>query len=89
LINAEAIEPVEGLVIPSKRLRDLMVEDVSLGERIMRALILRRVRLLESGVSGPIIIGRADGPTSCSCKSSWLATGCHIACSMPIMILVR
>ncbi|HWK51216.1 MAG TPA: NAD(P)/FAD-dependent oxidoreductase, partial [Steroidobacter sp.] len=29
-----------------------------LGERIMRALILRRVGLLESGVSGPIIIGR-------------------------------
>src|SRR4029077_7631110 len=26
----------------------------------MRALILRRVRLLESGISGPIIIGRTD-----------------------------
>jgi thioredoxin reductase (NADPH) len=31
-----------------------------LGERIMRALILRRVGLLESGSGGPIIIGHQD-----------------------------
>ena len=53
------IEPVEALVIPSQRLRDLMVQEAELGERIMRALILRRVGLLESGTSGPIIIGHA------------------------------
>ncbi|RUW77072.1 MULTISPECIES: cyclic nucleotide-binding domain-containing thioredoxin-disulfide reductase [unclassified Mesorhizobium] len=57
LINAEASEPVEAIVIPSQRLRDLMVQEANLGERIMRALILRRVGLLESGISGPIIIG--------------------------------
>lgn len=57
LVNAEAVEPVEALVIPSQRLRDLMVQEANLGERIMRALILRRVGLLESGISGPIIIG--------------------------------
>jgi thioredoxin reductase (NADPH) len=57
LVNAEATEPVEAIVIPSQRLRDLMVQEASLGERVMRALILRRVGLLESGVSGPIIIG--------------------------------
>ncbi|WP_192255145.1 FAD-dependent oxidoreductase [Mesorhizobium silamurunense] len=57
LVNAEAIEPVEAIVIPSQRLRDLMVQEANLGERIMRALILRRVGLLESGISGPIIIG--------------------------------
>ncbi len=59
LVNAEAIEPVEAFVIPSQRLRDLMVQEASLGERIMRALILRRVGLLESGSSGPIVIGPA------------------------------
>ncbi len=57
LVNAEAIEPVEAIVIPSPRLRDLMVQEAGLGERVMRALILRRVGLLESGTSGPIVIG--------------------------------
>ncbi|ANT49155.1 FAD-dependent oxidoreductase [Mesorhizobium amorphae] len=59
LVNAEATQPVEAFVIPSQRLRDLMVQEASLGERIMRALILRRVGLLESGTSGPVIIGPA------------------------------
>jgi len=62
LVNAEAAEPVEGYVIKPRRLRDLMVQEAELGERIMRALILRRVQLLESGKSGHIIIGRTDHP---------------------------
>jgi thioredoxin reductase (NADPH) len=57
LVNASAVESVEAIVIPSQRLRDLMVQEANLGERVMRALILRRVGLLESGISGPIIIG--------------------------------
>ncbi|MGO4407968.1 FAD-dependent oxidoreductase [Bosea sp. RAF48] len=57
LVNAEAIEPVRAIIVASPRLRDLMVQEANLGERVMRALILRRVGLLESGVSGPIIIG--------------------------------
>jgi thioredoxin reductase (NADPH) len=62
LVNADATEPVDAIVISSQRLRDLMVQEASLGERVMRALILRRVGLLESGVSGPIIIGpRGNG----------------------------
>lgn len=60
LVNAEATEPVEAFVVPSQRLRDLMVQEANLGERIMRALILRRVGLLESGISGPIIVGPLD-----------------------------
>src|SRR5262249_61744207 len=47
-------------MIPSDRLRDLMVEEAELGERVMRALILRRVGLLESKLGGPIIVGRED-----------------------------
>src|SRR5262249_61096450 len=47
-------------MIPSDRLRDLMVEEAELGERVMRALILRRVGLLESKIGGPIILGRED-----------------------------
>ena len=34
-----------------------MVADAELGERIMRALILRRVYLIESGAAGPILVG--------------------------------
>jgi thioredoxin reductase (NADPH) len=60
LVDAEALEPVKALVIRSDRLRDLFMQEAELGERIMRALILRRVGLLESGVSGPIIVGRAN-----------------------------
>ncbi|MER8966834.1 FAD-dependent oxidoreductase [Mesorhizobium sp. M0663] len=60
LVDVEAVEPVEALVIPSQKLRDLMVQEANLGERIMRALILRRVGLLESGTAGPIIVGPVD-----------------------------
>ena len=60
LVDADALEPVQALVVRSDRLRDLLVQEAELGERIMRALILRRVGLLESGASGPVIIGRAS-----------------------------
>ena len=48
---------MEALVVPPRRLRDVLVQEAELGERIMRALILRRVGLLQAGESGPIIIG--------------------------------
>jgi thioredoxin reductase (NADPH) len=60
LADAVAAETVEALVIPPERLRALMVAEAELGERIMRALILRRVALLQAGTGGPIILGRAD-----------------------------
>jgi thioredoxin reductase (NADPH) len=60
LVDATAQGLVEAIVIKSRRIRDLMVEEAELGETIMRALILRRVGLIETGSGGPIIIGRAD-----------------------------
>ena len=60
LIDACVLEPGEALIIPPEQLRALLISEVELGERIMRALILRRVSLLERGVGGPIIVGRAD-----------------------------
>ncbi len=59
LVDAVAVKPVEILVIPSRSLRDVLVAEAELGERIMRALILRRVGLLQTGHSGPVIIGHA------------------------------
>jgi thioredoxin reductase (NADPH) len=51
-----AIEDTVGLVVLPTRLRSLLVAEAELGEKIMRALILRRVSLVESG-SGPVLVG--------------------------------
>jgi thioredoxin reductase (NADPH) len=62
LVDAVALSPVEALVVPPERLRALLIAEAELGERIMRALILRRVGLLETGGGGPVIVGRdSDG----------------------------
>jgi thioredoxin reductase (NADPH) len=60
LVDAHASEPVEALVIPPDRLRALLIAEADLGERVMRALILRRVGLLQVGAGGPVIIGRPE-----------------------------
>ncbi len=60
LVDGTAEDDIEAALIPPQRLRDLMIEEAELGERIMRALILRRVGLLEQNVGGPDIIGRAE-----------------------------
>ena len=60
LVDAFAVEAVEALVIPPDRLRALLIAEAELGERIMRALILRRVGLIETGAGGPVIIGRSQ-----------------------------
>jgi len=62
LVEAEALTDVEAVLIPPERLRALLVAEAELGERIMRALILRRVRLIESGGVGPVIVGHAEQP---------------------------
>lgn len=56
LTEAIALTDVEALMLPPDRLRALLIAEAELGERIMRALILRRVGLIESG-AGPIIVG--------------------------------
>src|SRR5262245_28588597 len=59
LVDAHAQSAVEALSIPPDQLRALLIGEAELGERIMRALILRRVGLLETGAGGPVIVGRA------------------------------
>jgi len=59
LVDVKAITPVEALLIAPDRLRAVLIAEAELGERIMRALILRRVSLIETGAGGPIIVGRA------------------------------
>lgn len=56
-VDARAVGPVEALMILPEGLRGLVVAEAKLGERIMRALILRRVGLIEAGAGGPVLIG--------------------------------
>jgi thioredoxin reductase (NADPH) len=60
LVDAYAKGPVEALSIAPERLRALLVAEADLGERIMRALILRRMGLIETGAGGPVIVGHPD-----------------------------
>ncbi len=57
LVDATAEGEVEALLIPSDKLRSLLIAEADLGERIMRALILRRVALLQGGAGGVVLIG--------------------------------
>src|SRR5262245_20893513 len=59
LVDVRARSAVEAVVILPDRLRALLVAEAELGERVMRALILRRVSLIEAGTAGPVIIGRS------------------------------
>jgi thioredoxin reductase (NADPH) len=62
LVDAEADDDVEALLIPAVRIRALIVAEAELGERIVRALILRRIAHIESGGSGPVLIGDLQSP---------------------------
>jgi thioredoxin reductase (NADPH) len=57
LVDGRAEGDVETLLLPPDQLRALLVAEAELGERIMRALILRRVSLIQGGAGGPVLIG--------------------------------
>ncbi|WP_404655733.1 FAD-dependent oxidoreductase [Bradyrhizobium sp. USDA 336] len=60
LVDGRAEGDVEVLLVPPDRLRALLVAEAELGERIMRALILRRVNLIQDGIGGPVLIGPSN-----------------------------
>ena len=60
--DAVASEPVKALVFSPDRMRALLIAEADLGERLMRALILRRTQMLQDGVGGPVIVGRSENP---------------------------
>jgi thioredoxin reductase (NADPH) len=62
VIDARAVGEVEAIVVPPEALRALLVAEAELGERILRALILRRVALIEMGFGGPVLIGAPRSP---------------------------
>src|SRR6267143_3261467 len=61
-VDAHAVSDVEALLVPTEGLRALLIAEAELGERITRALILRRVALIETGAGGPVVIGPAGSP---------------------------
>ncbi|HEY6353152.1 MAG TPA: FAD-dependent oxidoreductase [Burkholderiaceae bacterium] len=62
LVDAHALEDVEALLLKPGQLRALIIAEADLGERLVRALILRRVALIESAHSGPALIGQPQSP---------------------------
>jgi thioredoxin reductase (NADPH) len=57
MVDACAVDDVEALLISPQNLRSLLIAEMELGDKIMRALILRRVALIETGAAGPVLIG--------------------------------
>ena len=62
LVDVHATENIEALLISPDKLRRLMLAEPELGDRIMKALILRRTVLVESGAGGPVLIGPETAP---------------------------
>ena len=62
LVDVHAMEDVVALLIQPENLRAVMIAEPALGDRIMRALILRRVVMIETGAGGPVLIGPEDAP---------------------------
>ena len=62
LVDGTAEGPVETLLLSPERLRAAMVAEADLGERITRALILRRTSLIQAGHGGPLIVGAETDP---------------------------
>ncbi len=62
LVDVHALSDVETLLIPTKNLRALLIAEPELGDKIMHALILRRIVLIETGAGGPVLIGPVSSP---------------------------
>jgi thioredoxin reductase (NADPH) len=61
-VDGLAVGAVEALEIDVEQVHALLVAEAALGEKIMRAMILRRVALIETGAGGPVLIGSAASP---------------------------
>lgn len=60
LVDGVAVGDVDVLLLLPSQLRALIIAEADLGERLVRALILRRVALIASGASGPVLIGQPN-----------------------------
>jgi thioredoxin reductase (NADPH) len=56
VVDAHVVEDVEALLVRPNELSAVMISEADLGEKIMRALILRRVLVIERG-QGVVLVG--------------------------------
>src|SRR4051794_12178078 len=61
-VDGIAMGETHTLEIDAEQLHALLVAEALLGEKLMRAMILRRVALIEAGAGGPVLIGAASSP---------------------------
>ncbi len=59
VVDAHVVEPVEAVLLRPEELSALMIREADVGETIMRALILRRVLVIERG-HGVVLVGAAS-----------------------------
>src|SRR4051812_21816573 len=61
-VDGIAVGETHTIEIDAEQLHALLVAEALLGEKLMRAMILRRVALIEAGAGGPVLIGAASSP---------------------------
>src|SRR5262245_26729551 len=61
-VDGVAAGEVDAIEINGEQLHALLIAEAALGEKVMRALILRRVALIEIGAGGPVLVGAAASP---------------------------
>lgn len=61
VVDAHVLEDVEAVLVRPAELSAMMVSEADLGEKIMRALILRRVLVIERG-QGVVLVGSSHHP---------------------------
>jgi thioredoxin reductase (NADPH) len=62
LVNVHALGEVEVLALSTEELRALLISDADLGERIVRAFILRRVEQLDNKDGGVVLVAPPGHP---------------------------
>jgi thioredoxin reductase (NADPH) len=76
LADVRAVGETRVVMLRPQMLRTILVNEAELGEKIMRALILRRVELIREGVGGPVIVGR-EGQSDTLRLEGFLARNGH------------
>jgi thioredoxin reductase (NADPH) len=61
-VDGVAVGAVDAIEINGERVHALLIAEAALGEKLMRAMILRRVALIEVGSGGPVLVGAPSAP---------------------------
>jgi thioredoxin reductase (NADPH) len=73
LVNVHALGDVEVLALSTEELRALLISDAELGERIVRAFILRRVEQLDNKDGGVVLVA-PPGHARLHALQGWLSS---------------